>query len=170
MIDILIVLSGLILIVLGMIGSFLPVLPGPPVAWLGLLALYFTQAIPVSFTLLVITGILALIMFILDYIIPAVGTKRFGGSRAGAIGTTIGLIIGLIALGPLGVIIGPFVGAFVGEMGFNQSDSKTAVKAATGSVLGFLASSFMKFVVCISFLAVFIFKVISNASAIFTLS
>lgn len=166
MIDLIIIILGLVLIVIGMIGSFLPVLPGPPIAWLGLLALFFTQNVPISITVLVITAIIAIVMFILDYVIPAAGTKRFGGSRAGAIGTTVGLIIGIIAPIPLGIIIGPFVGALVGEMVFNKSDSRTAVKAATGSVLGFLASSFMKFVVCLSFLALFFYEVISNASAI----
>jgi uncharacterized protein YqgC (DUF456 family) len=169
MIDILLVLLGLVLIVLGMIGSFLPVLPGPPVSWVGLLALYFTNTIPVSVTFLVVTGIVAVAMFILDYIIPAAGTKRFGGSKAGAIGTTIGLIVGLLSPIPFGLLIGAFVGALIGEIGFNESDSKTAVKAATGSVLGFLASSFMKFVVCISFLVLFIAKVVSNAGALFEL-
>ena len=168
MIDILLVLLAFILIIVGMIGSFLPVLPGPPIAWLGILSLYFTNAITIPVYIVVITAIIAITMFILDYIIPAAGTKRFGGSRAGAIGTTIGLIVGILAPIPMGIIIGPFVGAFVGEVGFNKSDSKTAAKAATGSVLGFLASSFMKFVVCLGFLALFFFEVFANASALFS--
>lgn len=169
MIDILLVLLGLVLIILGMIGSFLPVLPGPPVSWVGLLVLYFTNAIPVSITFLVVTGIVAIAMFVLDYIIPAAGTKRFGGSKAGAIGTTLGLIVGILAPIPFGILIGPFVGALIGEMAFNKSDSKTAVKAATGSVLGFLASSFMKFVVCLGFLGLFFFKIFAHAGALFQL-
>ena len=166
MIDILLVLLGLVLIVLGMIGSFLPVLPGPPVSWVGLLLLHFTNTVPVSITFLVVTGLVAIVMFVLDYIIPAAGTKRFGGSKAGAIGTTIGLIVGILAPIPCGILIGPFLGALIGEIGFNKSDSKTAVKAATGSVLGFLASSFMKFVVCLSFLVFFVGKVIMNGTAL----
>lgn len=167
MIDILLVLLGLVLIVLGMVGSFLPVLPGPPVSWVGLLVLYFTNAVPVSVTFLVVTGIIAVAMFILDYIIPAAGTKKFGGSKAGAIGTTIGLIVGLLSPIPFGLLIGAFLGALIGEIGFNESDSKTAMKAATGSVLGFLASSFMKFVVCFAFLVLFVGKLIMHAEALF---
>lgn len=170
MIDILLVLLGLVLIIVGMIGSFLPVLPGPPIAWLGILSLSFTNTVPIPLYLLVITGVLAVIMFILDYVIPAQGTKRFGGSKAGAIGTTIGLIVGIIAPIPLGILIGPFVGAFIGEVGFNNSDSKTAAKAATGSVIGFLASSFMKFVMCLGFLGLFFFEVIAHAGALFQFS
>jgi uncharacterized protein YqgC (DUF456 family) len=170
MIDILLAVLGLILIIVGMIGSFLPVLPGPPIAWLGLLSLYFTTTVPIPVSFLIITGIVAVVMVILDYIIPAVGTKRFGGSKAGAIGTTIGLIVGIIAPIPMGILIGPFVGAFVGEVGFNNTDSKKAVKAATGSVLGFLASSFMKFVVCLGFLGLFFFKIFAHFSALFQVS
>ncbi len=170
MIDILLALLGLILIIVGMIGSFLPILPGPPVAWLGLLSLFFTNSVPVSITFLVITGVLAIVMFVLDYIIPAQGTKHFGGSKAGAIGTTIGLIVGIIAPIPFGILIGPFLGAFIGEIAFNNTDSKKAVKAATGSVLGFLASSFMKFVVCLGFLGLFFFKVFAHAGALFQFS
>lgn len=170
MIDILLALLGLILIIVGMIGSFLPVLPGPPIAWLGLLALFFTNTVPISVTFLVVTAIVAIAMFILDYIIPAQGTKHFGGSKAGAIGTTIGLIVGILAPIPFGILIGPFVGAFVGEIGFNNTDSKKAVKAATGSVLGFLASSFMKFVVCLGFLGLFFFKIFAHAGALFQFS
>lgn len=170
MIDLLLVLLGFILILVGMIGSFLPVLPGPPIAWLGLLALFFTNTVTIPVYVLVITAIIAIVMFILDYVIPAEGTKRFGGSKAGAIGTTIGLIVGILAPIPLGILIGPFVGAFVGEVAFNNSDSKTAARAATGSLLGFLASSFMKFVVCLGFLGLFFFKVISHWGALFQFS
>ena len=71
----------------------------------------------------------------LDYIIPAWGTKRFGGSKAGAWGTTIGLIVGILAPIPFGILIGPFVGALIGEIGFNKTKGKQALKAAVGSFL-----------------------------------
>ena len=170
MTDILLASLGLILIIVGMIGSFLPVLPGPPIAWLGILSLSLAETVTIPVYILIITGVLALIMFILDYIIPAQGTKRFGGSKAGTIGTTVGLIIGIIAPIPLGIIVGPFVGAFIGEVVFNNTNSKTALKAATGSVIGFLASSFMKFVVCLGFLGLFFVEVIAHASELFKLS
>ena len=162
MTDILLASLGLILIGIGMLGSFLPVLPGPPIAWLGLLSLSFAETVTIPTYLLVITGILALIMFILDYIIPAQGTKRFGGSKAGTIGTTIGLIIGIIAPIPLGILIGPFAGALIGELVFNRTDTKGAFKAALGSLLGFLASTFMKFVVSVIFIVLFIVQVVNN--------
>ncbi|MDD3004236.1 DUF456 domain-containing protein [Flavobacterium sp.] len=148
---------GLICMIVGILGSFLPVLPGPPISWLGLLLLFCTDAVPMNYWILGITLFLAVVVAILDYVIPAKGTKRFGGSKYGIWGTNIGLIIGLIAPVPLGFIIGPFVGAFVGELIYNSSDKKRAFKAATGSFLGFLASTFIKFVVCMVYLGLFLY-------------
>lgn len=160
--DILLICLGFILLLIGLVGSFLPVLPGPTLGWFGLLTLYFTSPQPVGWLFLGITLAIAIIIAVLDYVIPAAGTKRFGGSRAGAIGTTIGLIIGIIAPIPLGILIGPFVGALLGELIFNKSDTKQAFKAAFGSFLGFLASTFMKFVVCIIFIVLFVVQVAHN--------
>lgn len=141
----------------GILGSFLPVLPGPGVSWVGLLLLHLTTAVPQNWWFLGITLAVAIIIFALDYIIPAIGTKKFGGTKAGMIGTTIGLIVGLIAPIPGGIIIGPFVGAFIGELS-NKADKKTAAKAAFGSFLGFLTGTFLKFMVTIVFLGLFISK------------
>ncbi len=155
--DIALLVLGLLLCLLGIIGSFLPVLPGPPVSWAGLLLLHLTNAVPQDWWFLGITGVVALAIFALDYVIPIVGTKKFGGTKAGMIGTTLGLIIGLLAPIPGGIIIGPFVGAFLGELS-NKADNKTALKAAFGSFLGFLTGAFMKFVVSIIFTGLFIGK------------
>ena len=151
MLDIFLLILGLLLCFGGIIGSVLPVLPGPPISWVGLLLLFLTSAVPMNYWFLGITLIIAIVIVVLDYIIPAVGTKRFGGSRAGAIGTTVGLIVGLVAPMPFGVLIGPFAGAFIGEVAFNQTETDQALKAAFGSFLGFLASTFMKLVVCFIF-------------------
>jgi len=152
-------ITGFICALVGILGSFLPVLPGPPISWVGLLLLYLTKAVPNDYWVLGITLAIAVIFAILDYVIPAKGTKRFGGSKYGIWGTNIGLVIGLIAPIPFGVIIGPFVGALIGELIHDGQDHKRAVKAATGSFIGFLASTFMKFVVCIIFFGMFVLKV-----------
>lgn len=157
---ILLILS-LILMITGILGSFLPVLPGPPVSWVGLLCIFFIQDIPYNYWLLGITLAITIIISILDYLIPAQGTKRFGGSKYGIWGTNIGLILGLIAPIPLGFLIGPFVGALVGELIFDRGNLTRAFKAATGSIIGFLASTFIKFVVTICFLGLLIQQIIS---------
>ena len=164
--DIFLVILSVFLMLLGIIGSFLPVLPGPLTSWFGLLVLHLTDAVPMNWTFLIITLFFALAIWLLDYIIPAMGTKKFGGSKAGMIGTTLGLIIGLIFLGPFGIIVGPFAGAYIGEL-LNKSDSKTALKAAFGSFLGFLTSTFIKFIVAVIYLGLFIGKVWEYSNVLF---
>lgn len=166
--DIFLALIGMVFIIIGLIGSFLPVLPGPPMSWIGLLLLYLTQAVVDDWWFLGITLVVALIVFALDYIIPAIGTKKFGGTKAGMIGTTVGLIVGILAPIPFGIIIGPFAGALIGELS-NKADSATAVKAAFGSFLGFLTGTFMKFIVAVIYAGFFINTLIENWSGIFTL-
>ena len=158
--DIALLIIGLIFMLVGILGSFLPVLPGPPISWIGLLLLYLTKAIPDNWWVLGVTLAIALIVFALDYVIPAMGTRKFGGTKAGVIGTTIGLLVALVfpILGPLGIIIWPFVGALVGEL-LNKADQKTAIKAAFGSFIGFLTGTFLKFVTTMVFLGLFISKV-----------
>ena len=156
--DILLLSIGAILMVVGILGSFLPVLPGVPVSWLGLLLIFLTPSVPMDYWFLGITFFVAVLIYGLNWIIPAMGTKRFGGSRSGMIGATIGLVVGLIAPIPFGVLIGPFIGAFVGEI-INKSDRRSALKAAFGSFIGFLASSFMEFIVAFGFLILFVWKV-----------
>jgi uncharacterized protein YqgC (DUF456 family) len=164
--DLFLVILAAFFMLLGIIGSFLPVLPGPLTSWFGLLILHLTDAVPMNWTILIITLFFALVIWLLDYIIPAIGTKKFGGSKAGMIGTTLGLIIGLIFLGPFGIIVGPFAGAYIGEL-LNKSDSKTALKAAFGSFLGFLTSTFIKFIVAIIYLGLYIGKVWDYRSELF---
>lgn len=165
--DTLLLVLGLACMIIGILGSFLPVLPGPPISWVGLLLLYFTEAVTMNYWVLGISLLVAIAIVILDYIIPAQGTRRFGGSSYGVWGTNIGLVVGLIAPIPFGFIIGPFVGAFVGEMIYNSKDHNRALKAATGSFLGFLASTFMKFVVCVMYLGLFCWIVWDNRQGLF---
>jgi len=158
--DIFLTILGLLFVIIGLIGSFLPILPGPPLSWVGLLLLYLTDAVPDNWTFLGITLAIALLVFALDYIIPAIGAKKFGGTRAGMIGTTLGLIVGILTPIPGGIIIGPFIGALIGELS-NKADSKTALKAAFGSFIGFITGTFLKFIVAIIYFGFFI-KVLWN--------
>ncbi len=165
--DALLLVLGLICMIGGVLGSFLPVLPGPGLSWLGLLLLYLTEAVKMNYWILGISLLITIIISILDYVIPAQGTKRFGGSSYGVWGTNIGLIVGIFAPIPFGFIIGPFAGALVGELIYNSKDHNRAFKAATGSFIGFLASSFMKFVVCVAFFGLFAVVVWRNRVGLF---
>lgn len=155
--ELFLVLVALLLMILGVLGSFLPVLPGPLTSWAGLLVLHFTKGVELSQTFLIVTLLVAIVIYVLDYIIPAIGTKKFGGSKAGMIGTTLGLIIGLFSPIPFGIIIGPFVGALIGEL-IHRNDFNKALNAAFGSLLGFIASTFLKFIVAIIYLGFFVVK------------
>lgn len=155
-----------LLMILGLIGSFLPILPGPLTSWVGLLVFHLTDVVPMNWTFLIITFVIALAIWVLDYIIPAMGTKRYGGSKAGMIGTTIGLLVGLFSPIPGGIIIGPFFGALIGELIY-KSDFDKAVKAAFGSFIGFVASTFIKFVVAVIFLGFFMSKFFEYSDVIF---
>ena len=143
-------IAGIFFVILGIVGSFLPVLPGPITGWVGLLLLHQSDRVKDDSSFLIITFCIALGVFLLDYIIPALGTKKFGGSKKGIMGSTIGLIIGLILLGPLGIIVGSFLGAFSGEL-LNNTSKRQAFKAAIGSLIGFLTGVFLKFTVSMIF-------------------
>lgn len=149
--DIFLLLLGFLLVLLGIIGSFLPVLPGPITGWVGLLLLHFTSVILMDWTFLGITLAISIFVWGIDYVIPAWGTKKFGGSKFGVRGSMLGLILGLIFLGPLGIILGPFFGALVGELIFDNHNFSRALKAAFGSFVGFLLSTGLKLGVSLVF-------------------
>ncbi|KIA82625.1 DUF456 domain-containing protein [Flavobacterium sp. AED] len=165
--DIVLLILSFSCMITGIFGSFLPVLPGPSISWVGLLLLYFTKAVPANYWILGIALLITIIITILDYVIPSKGTKKFGGSSYGIWGTNIGLIIGIIVPIPFGFLLGPFVGALIGELIFDSKDHKRALKAATGSFIGLLASSFMKFVVCVMYLGLFLTIVWQYKSELF---
>ena len=152
--DTLFLTLSILLILLGIIGSFLPVLPGPLTSWGGLILIHQHSNVPQNSSFIWITFGIALAVFILDYIIPSLGTKKFGGTKKGVYGASIGLIIGLLFLGPFGVIAGPFLGAYAGEL-LEDNNQKKALKSALGSLIGFLGGVFLKFSVALVYLYFF---------------
>jgi hypothetical protein len=156
--DIFLLLLGFVFVCLGIIGSFLPVLPGPLTSWVGLLLLHSTNIVPMDWTFLGVTLAIALLIWILDYFIPAMGTKRFGGTRYGVYGTTIGLLIGLLSPIPFGMLIGAFIGAFIGEIIYDSKDTNRALKASFGAFLGFLASATIKFSIAAVYFVLFLIQ------------
>ena len=140
--DYVLLIFGIILMLLGIIGCLVPILPGPPISYLGLIMLHVTKFGQFSSTVLIALAVVAIVVTILDYIVPIWGTRKFGGSKYGMRGATVGLIIGLF-LGPVGIILGPLFGAIVGELIF-KDDMKYAIKAGFGSLLGFLTGIGLK--------------------------
>lgn len=154
--DLFLLSVGFCFVIAGVLGSFLPVLPGPSISWLGIALLYLTHSVPMNHWILWSTLLITIVISILDYVIPAQGTKKFGGSRYGIWGTNIGLVIGIFAPIPFGFLIGPFLGALIGELIYDFTDPNRALKSATGSFIGFLTSSFIKFIVCVMYLGLFL--------------
>jgi uncharacterized protein YqgC (DUF456 family) len=135
------------LMIAGIVGSVVPFLPGPPLSYVGLLILQLRETTAFSTKFLLIWLAIVIVIVVLDYLVPVYGTKKFGGSKYGMWGCTIGLIAGFW-FGPIGIIAGPFVGAFVGELLANN-ESDRALKAALGSFIGFLFSTLLKLVACL---------------------
>jgi uncharacterized protein len=140
--DYILLILGIILMLIGIIGCLVPVLPGPPLSFLGIILLHFSRFGEFTNSTIVIFAAITIVVSILDYVVPIWGTKRFGGSKYGTRGATVGLIIGIF-LGPAGIIIGPFAGAVVGELLF-KDDMKYAFKAGFGSLLGFMTGIGLK--------------------------
>ena len=157
--DILLITLGILCLIIGLIGCILPMLPGPPVAYVGLILLHLTDRVQLSITELLVCLLLVIIVQVLDYIIPMLGTKYTGGGGKWANrGTLIGTIVGMFFL-PWGIIIGPFVGAFLGASKDGQ-DNTQALKAGIGSLLGFLFGTVLKFVICGYLIWVFVRELI----------
>jgi hypothetical protein len=145
--DTLWLILGVLIMLVGIAGCILPLLPGPPLCYIALLIQQLRSDAPFTSKFLWIWAGVTVAVTVLDYVIPLYGTRKFGGSKYGIWGCTLGLIAGFW-LGPLGIIIGPFVGAFIGEMLANNN-SDQALKAAWGSFVGFLFGTLLKLVVCL---------------------
>jgi uncharacterized protein YqgC (DUF456 family) len=133
--------------VIGILGSVLPILPGPPVSYVGMLILYIwgvnTQD-DLTSTVMTTWLIISIAVVVLDYIVPSYFTKMTGGSKAAAKASTVGMIIGILFFPPAGMIIGAFIGALIGEMFIEGKELKHSLKAALGSFLGFLFGTGLK--------------------------
>lgn len=139
---------AVILGLLGLVGCILPVIPGPPLSWAGLLLLYFKEGSQMSLTFLLVWLAITVAVTVLDYIVPSYFTKMSGGSKAAARGTLVGLFVGLIFFPPWGMIFGSFLGALLAEVLINGNEMKKSLKPALGSFLGFLFSTGLKLTCC----------------------
>lgn len=138
---------AIFLVIIGIVGCIVPALLGVPLSYLALVLLRFSdKGDEVSNTLLIVYGVLTVVVTVLDYVIPAWGTKRYGGSKWGVWGSMIGVLVGLF-MGPFGIIIGPFVGAVVFEL-IGGKPSREAIRAGWGSFIGLLSGTIIKLIIC----------------------
>lgn len=144
--DIVLLILAFLCLIIGIIGCIVPGLPGTPIAYAGLWIAQATDHIDFSWQFLLIWGIVVVIISVLDYIVPAWGTKKYGGTKWGVWGSTIGVFIGLF-FGAVGVILGPLVGAIIGEL-IAGKELEAALKAGWGSFIGILFGTILKLVAC----------------------
>jgi len=141
------IVIGIFLMILGFVGCFIPVLPGPPLGYVSLLLLQIGPEKPFTLKMMLITGSIVVLVTVLDYIIPALGTKKWGGSKYGMIGAIIGVIGGLF-FPPFGLLFLPLVGAVLGEL-INGASTDKAFKSAIGTLAGLIFGTFLKFSVTV---------------------
>ena len=149
----------------GLVGSIVPALPGPPLGWLALLFVHLSGVHPYTSKFLMVMLAVAVVITVIDYVVPVWGTKHFGGTKAGTRGSTVGLVVSVIVLpllgitlgpfGIVGILAGPFIGAYVGEQ--IGGNSQGALRAAWGSFVGFLSGVLMKLAYTVV-TAVYVFK------------
>lgn len=148
-----------VLMLIGAAGAILPVLPGAPLAFVSLLLAKILNFSELSWWFIALFGILTLVGVLLDYLLPIATTKKFGGSKYGIWGLVIGLIVGILfsPFGLISIVLAPFLGALMGELIYDRKNHKRAVKAASGSVIGYFLTSGYGFLLSMSMLAVFLF-------------
>ena len=144
--DIVLLVLAFFMMLIGLIGCIVPGLPGTPIAYIGLWIAQATEKIHFSWQFLLIWGIVVVIISVLDYVVPAWGTKHYGGTKWGVWGSTIGVFVGLF-FGAMGVIFGPLVGAVIGEL-ISGKQFNDALKAGWGSFVGILFGTILKLIAC----------------------
>ena len=152
------IVLGAVLLLLGLVGCVIPVIPGPVLAYCGVLALVPTEKCP-SMVELVALGALVVVVSVADYVVPAIGARKFDCSRWGAAGCFVGTLVGIFFL-PFGIVVGPFLGAFSGELIAGKS-IRAAVRGGFGALLGFLSGVFLKLLVCLLFVGVFLWRILN---------
>ncbi|MDQ6479567.1 DUF456 domain-containing protein [Dyadobacter sp. LHD-138] len=158
--DILLFVAGIACLLTGLAGAILP-LPGPPLSFAGLILLHISKFAEFSNTVLYSLGFVTIVIAVLDYYIPIWGTKRFGGTRYGAIGATLGLLVGFFFIPAIGMFVGTFLGALLGEL-IGGSKIKSALKSAVGSFVGFLTGIVMKVILCLIMIGYAVIEVWGN--------
>ena len=154
------IVLAFVLIIVGLVGTFIPMFPGLPIGWLGLFVAFFSPDCTLSIWTLVITLVLMLIISVLDYVIPARMVKNSGGTKSGERGALIGSLTGIVFVNPIILIFGSFIGALIGELINDSKDIKKAVKSAFSSFIGFLLGTGVKAFLTLSFLLILILNLV----------
>lgn len=138
---------AIVLALLGIVGSVVPGLPGPPLGWVGLLLIFIGKgAAAVTPAGLIIWAVVVVAVTVLDYVVPAAMTKAAGGHKAASVGAVVGLFAGMF-LTPVGMIAGSILGAFLGELLIEDRGAWDSFKASLGAFAGFIVGTLAKLAV-----------------------
>lgn len=150
----------ILVLVIGLFGAILPVLPGAPLSFTALLIAKILGVTTLSAWVIAFFGLLTLIGVVLDYLLPLLTVKKMGGSKWGALGLFIGLVVGIVfsPFGLFSLILAPFLGAFIGEILHNHSSHQRALKSSLAALLGFVLTTGYGVVLCLLMLFSFVFK------------
>ena len=141
-----------LLLLIAVIGCIIPGLPGTPLGWLGMLTVYFCPASNLTVRTLIISAAVCVAAELINFFVPSFFTKKAGGSKTGSWGATIGVFLGILTANPVGILLGPFAGALIGELMYDNSNFKRALKAACFSFLGFITGTGLRIIVCAFFI------------------
>ena len=141
-----VIIISILFLILGLVGSILPIVPGPPFSFFGLLLLHFFTSFNLEGNYLFYFGAFAVIITLLDYWLQIYSVKYFGGGRSSTFGVVLGILCGIFIFPPFGVIVGPFFGAYLGALIESDFDFFKSFKIAIGSLVGFLGGTILKFV------------------------
>lgn len=151
--DIFLVVVAIVLIIVGIVGCFIPILPGPPISFAGLLAVFFVSNCDIHWSTLLILGGIMIVVTVLDFLVPSWATKKFGGTKWGSRGAAIGVLISIIGFAWWAILIAPFVGAFIGELLYLKKQElkiedniEEVLTAAFGAFLGMMCGVMMKLI------------------------
>ena len=153
-----IIILSILLFFLGLLGAFLPIIPGPFFSFLAILLLQFFTSYSFNLDYLIMLGVLAIVITFLDYWVQVYSVKYFGGRKSSTIGVVLGIIFGIFFIPPIGVVVGPFIGAYLGALLESDFDFLNSFKVAGGALIGFLCGTILKF--CYSLFTIWSF--ISN--------
>lgn len=164
----LVIIIAVILLVVGLLGCFVPVIPGPPLSYLALLLLSSFTEYKCSDEFLWQWAGIVVIVTIADFWLQIYGVKKFGGTKKAVNGTMIGLILGIFTPIPLGFIVGPFVGALIGAYIDERDDLLKVIKIASGAVFGFIGGLVLKLVVCFYLIREFYLTIQTHFESLFS--
>ncbi len=150
--DIFLAVAAIVLSIAGLAGCIIPMLPGPPISYVAMLLAACMTGSSLTGVSLVTFLLVTVAVTAADYFLPAWLARRFGGSRAGVTGATVGMIAGFFILPPVGIVLCPFIGAVIGELLVDRENTARAIRVGFGAFLSFIVGTGIKLAASVAML------------------